>query len=460
MLYDLAINNATLVEPASNIVTVANLGITGTKIGAVTRADIKGRRVIDAGLKVVCPGFVDIHSHVDNYMYGGKLFARQGITTAIGGNCGLSPKSPEQFFEDMAESGFPINQGQMVGHSFTLRDEVGTKDPYTPADEEQTQKMRTLVEDRLAEGALGLSIGLEYSPGSSYEEVKALCRIAALYNKPVSIHGRYDSWRGLESINESLQLARETGASIQIAHLAYMVGMGMMTEALSMIAEARHQGYDIAADCGLYSAFASFIGCAVFDPGSLEKWGCDYSDLYVSTGPFANQQCNKKLFDKLREEEPDTVITAFAGQDHEVYEALAADFVMVSTDGCVGSPEPGTGHPQDSGTFPRFFRMMVRETGKLSLLEAVKKCTLMPAQRLNLSQKGHLRPGADADIVIFNLKKITDNSTYPGMGKPDAPPTGIDYVIVNGTPVVDEGRYLDDCKPGKAVTLPNKIWEL
>ena len=460
MQFDLVINNATLVEPSSDLLTLANIGIKDEKVAVVTRGELEGQKVIDADLKVVCPGFIDIHSHVDNYQYGGMLYAMQGITTTVGGNCGLSPVGPKQFFQEMSETGFPINQGQLVGHSFSMRTEAGLTDVYAPASADQIEAMTRRLEKGLEEGALGLSLGLEYAPGSSFEEIRELSKIAALYNKPVAIHTRYDSWRGLEAIHEVIRLGRETGASIQVAHLAYMVGMGMMTEALNMIADARREGLDITADSGLYSAFATFIGSAVFDPGCLEKWGIDYSDFYVSTGPFAGRQCDQPLFEKLRQDEPDTVIVAFAGRDSEVLEALSAYFVMVSTDGCVGSPEPGSGHPQDSGTYPRFFRLMVRETGILTLLQAVKKCTLLPAQRLGLTDKGHLRPGADADLVIFDLKEIRDNSDYPGLGKPDAPPSGIDYVIVNGAPVVEKGVFVQDSKPGKPVTLPNKIWEL
>ncbi len=460
MQFDLVINDGTVVEPASETVTVANVGIKDGKIGAITRGNLEGKQIIDAGGQIVSPGFVDIHSHVDNYAYGGRCYALQGITTTIGGNCGLSPVAPADFFCRMKKQGFPINQGQLVGHSFTLRNEVGVKDNYTPADQKQVSQMADLAEERLAQGGLGISFGLEYAPGSSYRELLALCRVAARYGKPVAIHTRSDSWEGLKAIQEALQLARETGAALQIAHLVYMVGMGMMTEALHLIEEARRQGLDVTADSGLYSAFATFIGSAVFDPGCLEKWGRDYSDLYISTGPHAHEQCTEELFTRLRQEEPDTVVVAFVGQESEVAEALLKPFVMVSTDGCVGSPRPGTGHPQDSGTFPRFFRLLVRESGLLTLLQAVSKCTWQPAQRMGLKHKGTLKIGSDADVVVFDLNKIQDNSNYPGLGQPDTPPSGISHVIVNGVPVVEAGRFKEGVMPGLPVTLPNRLWTL
>lgn len=460
MVFDLVINNGTVVEPSQGIVTVANVGIQDGKIVTVTRAPLKGKKVIEAGLQVVCPGFVDIHCHVDNYLYGGRCYALQGVTTAVGGNCGISPIPPNEFFKKMVEQGFPIHQGQLIGHSFSMREEVGATDNYQPASKQQIARMVELAEQRLSQGGLGISFGLEYAPGSSYQEIAALCRVAARYGKLVAVHTRTDSWQGLAAIQEVIRFARDTGAAVQISHLAYQASMGMMTEALCLIEEALKEGLDITVDSGLYSAFATFIGSAVFDPGCLEKWGCDYGDIYVPAGSYANKRCDEDLFHRLRREEPDTVVVTFAGRESEVIEAFTRPFVMVSSDGCIGSPEPGTGHPQDSGTYPKFFRLLVRETGTLTLLDAVNRCTFLPAQRLGLKQKGTLMPGADADVVIFDLNRIKDNSDYPGLGQPDAPPEGISYVLVNGVPVVEDGCFQEGVNPGQPVTLPNEYWRL
>ncbi|HHX86879.1 MAG TPA: hypothetical protein GX693_01720 [Firmicutes bacterium] len=178
MDFDLVINNGTVIEPSQGIVTVANVGIKDGKIGAVTRATLTAKKIIDAGLQVVCPGFVDIHCHVDNYPYAGRCFVLQGVTTAIGGNCGISPIPPDDFFRQMMEQSFPIHQGQLVGHSFTMREEVGATNNYKPASEQQIARMVELAEQRLSQGGLGISFGLEYAPGSSYQEIIALFRAA------------------------------------------------------------------------------------------------------------------------------------------------------------------------------------------------------------------------------------------------------------------------------------------
>lgn len=450
MNYDLVIKNGRVIDPSEGIDTITTLCVSEGKIATLTDEAI-GAIEIEASGKIVCPGFVDIHSHVDNHLYSGQCYVLQGITTAIGGNCGLSPQPTAAFFEQMRREGFPINQGQLVGHSFTLREETALTNNNLPATDKQIEKMTELAEERLNQGALGISFGLEYAPGSSYREVLALCHLAARYKRPAAIHIRHDCWEGIKAIREAADLVRDSGVSLQISHLVYMVGMGMMKEALQEIELALQEGLSITADSGLYSAFATFIGSAVFDPGCLEKWQCSYDNLYIATGPFAHQQCNAELFTRLRREEPNTVIVAFVGKDDEVIEALRKPYVFVTTDGAVGSPEPGNGHPQDSGTFPKFFRLMVRETGILTFSEAIAKCTNLPAQKMNLKGKGSLKPGSDADVVVFDPEIITDTSDYPGLGQPDSPPLGLEHVLVNGTPVVKNGLLLQDSRPGKAV---------
>jgi N-acyl-D-amino-acid deacylase len=450
MRYDLVIKNGRVIDPAEDFDAQTTIAISNGKI-ATLNDSAGGNLEIDASGKIVCPGFVDIHSHVDNHLYSGQCCALQGITTTIGGNCGLSPQPPAVFFEQMQREGFPINQGQLVGHSFTLREETAITDLNLPATENQIERMVELAEERLSQGALGISFGLEYAPGSSYSEVLALCHLAARYSRPVAIHTRHDSWEGIRAIREAADLVRDSGVSLQISHLVYMVGMGMMKEALQEIELALNEGLNIAVDSGLYSAFATFIGSAVFSPGCLDKWQCDYDSLYIATGPYAHRQCTAELFTRLRRDEPDTVIVAFVGKEAEVVEALCKPYVFVSTDGAVGSPEPGSGHPQDSGTFPRFLRLMVRETGLLSFPDAIAKCTSQPARKMGLVSKGTLRPGSDADLVVFDPEIITDTSDYPGLGEPDSPPLGIEHVIVNGTPVVKNGQLIKDAHPGKAV---------
>lgn len=455
--FDLVIKNGTLVDPERNQMTVGHIGINDGKIAAITRDDIHGKKEIDAGLNIVTPGFIDIHAHIDGYLYSAQCAVLQGITTSVGGNCGFGVFNLEHFFAELGSRKFPLNQAMMIGHT-TLRQEVGATDPYKAASKEQVKKMMALLEAAFAQGAIGLSFGLEYSPGASIEEVLALSHIAAKNDKLVAVHTRTDSWAGIGAVKEVVRIAELTGARVQVSHLVYQVGMGMMTEALEVLNDAVEKGLDIGADSGMYHAFGTFIGSAVYNEGCLEKWGCDFNHLFVATGKYAGQRCTREIYDELRANYKDDVVVAFACKEAEVYEALLPEYVMVSTDGAVGSPTPGTGHPQDVGTYPRFFQKMVREQGALSLLEAVKKCTLLPANRLGLYTKGRLKTGCDADIVIFNLNTISDRANYPGIGQPDLTPEGIDYVVVNGEVVVENEKLQDSILPGKPIRDELKRW--
>ena len=410
MKYDYVIKNGTIIDSKNKRSTVANIGISDGKISVITRENIDGENILNATGKIVCPGIIDIHTHVEGNEDCARLMNAMGVTTVYNGNCGMSPENLKEFLDKQDKQGFLINQ---------------------------IEKMKELAEEAFNMGVFGLSFGLEYVPGSSKEEVTELSKVAAKYGKLISIHTRSDCYEGLTTLREAIDITRITGASLNISHLTYQFGMGMATEALNIIEDALREGLDISVDSGLYSGFATEIGSAVFDEGCIDKWNCDYSSLIAGTGKYRGLRLSKEIYEELRSNYPKETGIGMVVREDEVYEILEKPYVMVCTDAGTLYEKGVPGHPQDAGTYPKFFKNMVKEQNRISLIDAINKCTYMPAQRLGLKNKGIIEIGADADILIFNLNTIEDKADYPCFGSTDTPPEGIEYVFVNGVMTVN-----------------------
>ena len=451
--FDCVIVNGILIDPENLTRRKGNIGITAGKISIVTDKEIHGSQEIDATDRIVCPGFIDIHGHVDQDAYCAELSLRQGITTTVGGNCGLSPLNMDAFFAFQEKNGFLINQAEMFGHSISLRQLVGIDDPLQPATKKQILLMEDLVEKAFCDGACGLSLGLAYAPGSSNEEVDTLSRLAARYGRVLSIDTRMRTGIDMYSIVEAVNIARKTGARIQISHLVYQYGTGVMNEALAVIDKARSDGLDIRFDSGMYTQWATHIGAVLFDEDSMALNDWSFDDILVVTGKYNGCRLTKEIYQELRTCSPHTAVIVFTGVEEEIYMALTHPFAMPSTD--TGSYDPGEGHPQIAGSFPRYFRYLVGERYELTIMEAVRKATLLPADTLGFHKKGRLRAGMDADIVVFDIKNIIDKADF---GLPDAKPEGIDYVLINGEMVLDKGKLVNS-KAGTAVRCTKPVYD-
>ena len=455
MKYDVVIKNGTIIDPKRKKSTIANLGISNGKITTITREDIEGDTELDVIGKIVCPGIIDIHAHVEGNSDCAKVMAAMGVTTVYNGNCGMSPENMKEFYEKYDH--FLINQVEQIGHT-TLRAQVGVIDRYRPSNDQEIEKMKGFLEEAFTLGVSGLSFGLEYVPGSSVKEVLALAKVAAKYGKLVSIHTRSDCYGGLSTLREAIDITRKTGAVVNISHLTYQFGMGMATEALHMIDEALAEGLDISVDSGLYSGFATAIGSAVFDEGCVDKWGCSYNSLIAGTGKYRGQRLTKDMYEELRRDYPDETGIGMVGEEYEVFEILDKPYVMVCTDAGTLYDNGIPGHPQDAGTYPKFFRTMVREQHRITLIEAISRCTYMPAKRLGLNNKGTIEIGADADILIFDAKIIEDKADYPCFGSTETRPEGIEYVFVNGVMTV-KGKEILDVNAGKVIRDQCNLWK-
>jgi N-acyl-D-aspartate/D-glutamate deacylase len=449
-MLDVAIHRAVVIDTENDTEKQINVGIKAGKIVALTTEALAAESIIDAKNLIVSPGFIDVHGHVDGYEYSGELSACQGITTTVGGNCGLSPVDIEKFFARQTSDGFAINQAELIGHSFSLRQAVGIHDPYRKATTQELVAMEKLARRALEAGACGVSFGLDYSPGASSAEITALAKVCAEFNRVMPIHTRLFTQNDLYSLYEVLSIAKRTEVKLLLSHFVYQYGTGIMQEALHIVDQAIQNGVKVKIDSGMYTDWTTFIGTATFDEQTITDNEMRFSDMVVATGRYTGTRLDRELYLNMREKYPNDSVICFMGNKSEVYIALQKSYAMPSTD--TGTYKKGEGHPQIAGSFSKYFKEMVRERGDLSLVEAVKKATLLPAQTFGFVNKGAIKIGNDADLTIFDFSKLADRADFPDRGKPDEKPQGIEYVFVNGISVVEQGKFTGK-KAGKVIKL-------
>lgn len=450
-MFDMVINNGILTDPV-NGQQKGNIGIKAGKIASISLEKLNGKREIDAAGKVVSPGFIDIHMHTEppskkNSYEVLDYMALMGVTTAIGGNCGIGEGDVTPCAKVLQETGVPINFASFIGHA-GLRVMVGCHDHYQPVSDEKIALMGEILKKGLEQGALGLSFGLEYVPGTSFKEMLYLSEIvASIPGRLVSAHYRYDAERALEALAEMVIIARETKVRFQVSHIGSCSALdSRMAESLRMLESAHNAGIDIMADVYPYAAFCTTVGSAVFDAGCFERWGVGCDAILPMEGKYRGERCTEETFAYLRESEPEGLVVAFVMNEDEVMEAMAHPLVMVASDGHI---REGQGHPRGAGTFPRLLGRYVREKGCLDLLTAIQKITLLPARQLGLDhKKGRILEGYDADITIFDAETIIDQSTFP---EPAKVPLGIENVLVGGIEVAAHGQLTGN-KPGLYLT--------
>ena len=438
------IKNGLLVDPAHQIYSKQNLLLKDGKVAAVTLETPAADRIIDAAGKVVCPGFIDLHMHEDpvedGHIYNDEynaIFAcmlRQGVTSVLGGNCGLNVYDPGDYLDLVDAQGTCVNVAMMAGAQY-FREQAGAMDHYTAAAPAQREQMAAGVAKALDRGCMGVSFGLEYIPGTDQEEMLAVAAPCGERGKLISAHIRADGEAVYEAGIEIMELGKAMNAPVQISHIASMASFGQMDHFLELVDLYRANGLDVLGDCYPYDAFSTYIGASVFDNQWIERNGCGYDVLEITRGQFQGQRCTKEIFDLLRREDPDCLIVCHSIQPGMMETALAHPAVILASDGLL---DHGQGHPRAAGAFPRFLATFVR-SGKMSLYDAINKMTAMPAKRMHLTQKGHLGIGADADVVIFDLSAVEDKATFT---EPVIPPVGIEYVLIGGEIAMQNGRIL------------------
>ena len=527
--FDVIIKNGLIVDGEKDKPYKTDLGIVGDRVEELGNLSSAGAKsVIDAEGKVVSPGFIDIHTHSDTPLLinpKAESKIRQGVTTELGGNCGgcpfprkesLSPYEKmlkeaadvdfnwtdlEGYHAEMEKKGIAVNHATLAGQG-TIRNYVIGETRRKPTAQE-IDAMKKLTAEAMAQGAFGLSTGLEYTPDrfSSTEEIIELCRVAAQAGGFYATHIRSEDTQVMEAIAEAIHIAEDAELPLHISHLKVSgrANYYKIPFVFDLIEGAKERGLDVTADRYPYLAFSTNLNIMFpvwalaggplkfaerlkdkdlrqkMKEETLEKVEGNNSWENLLIINVTNNQ-NKHLMGKYIQEAADEKkqdpyefscdlliseggslsIIGFGMSEENTVLVLKHPLVMLCSDGTALAPygplDRGIPHPRNYGAFPRFLRVYVREKKHLSLPEAIKKMTSMPAARMGLKKRGVIKKGNYADIVIFDSQKIADTATYI---KPKQYPVGIDYVIVNGKVVVDHGEHTGEL-PGKILHGPGR----
>jgi N-acyl-D-aspartate/D-glutamate deacylase len=455
--YDLVIANGRVMDPESGLDAVRNVGITAGKIRAVSVEPLKGTTVLDAKGLVVAPGFIDLHEHGQeprNYQFQ----AHDGVTTSLELEVGTDDVDA---WYAQREGKTLINFGVSVGHipvRMKVMHDPGNFLPtgdaaHREATPQELEEIKTQIHHGLERGALAVGMGINYTAAASHDEIVELFRIAAAGKASVHVHLRHAGLKepttGLVGIEEVIAAAAATGAPLHVVHITSM-GLANTPQLIAMVRGAQNRGLDVTTECYPYTAGSTNLDSAIFDPGWQERQGITYKDIQWSK---TGERLTAETFEKYRKE--GGLVVIFSIPEAAVRTAIADPIVMIASDGV-----PVTGpkvHPRGQGTFSRVLGHYVREEKTLDLMTALRKMTLMPAQRLQkrapmFNDKGRIREGADADITVFDPQRIIDKATFDDPLQYSA---GIQFVLVNGVPVLSNGELVEGAFPGRPARAPN-----
>lgn len=440
----LVINGGYLIDPTNRISSKLNIAIQNGKIVEISKEELQGDTIIDAKGLIVSPGFIDCHIHEDSYNEEKDRFdisifecmLNMGVTTAIGGNCGIGPYDIPGYIEAVERLGIPINLGMLVPHDI-LRKIEGINNKYKSVSLEEIKKMRAKAVEYLDMGLLGISFGIRYIPGLEKNELIEVSSACQKDNKLIAAHIRDDASNVIPATQEFINIGRELKVPIEISHIGSMASYGQMNEFLSLVDSERSRGLDIGMDCYPYNAFSTKIGETTYDDGFLERYNISYNSIEIAEGKYQGKRCTDRIFKRLRQQAPETITIGHVMREEEVDKAISHPDVIVASDGLMNNFQ---GHPRAAGTFPRLISEYVKNKKILTLYQAIEKITYLPAKKFGIN-KGTLGINADADIVIFDFNEIKDNATFqePALG-----PSGIKYVIIDGKVALENGKIIRD----------------
>ncbi len=468
--YDIVIEGARAIDPETGLDAVRNIGIAGQRIGAVSTQPLRGKKSIDARGLVASPGFIDLHSHAYGYETA-TYQAMDGVTTRLELEIGVYPV--KAWYTKKAGHEL-INYGASVNHlrvRLALQHGGDARDPKIPGESfddmyvtanineyvdqpipaEAYSRFVPMLDAGLEDGGIGIGSGTQYAPGITRPEMLDLTRLAAQRRMCVFTHIRYGSLvepgSTLEAVQEQIANAAITGACVHIVHINSMA-MSSTPQMIQLFHAARDHGIDVSTEVYPWDASSDAIRSHFFDPGWEQRWGVSVGDLQSTV---TGKRLTMEEFQKLRTGTDNDGVLMHMNTEETLTKALQDSLVIVVSDS--SDMADRYSHPRSAGSFARVLGHYVRESGALTLPQAIRKMTLMPAQRLEqfvpaMKKKGRLQVDADADLVLFDPQEVAERARYLQAKEYSK---GILYVMVNGQLVVQKGELVRDVFPGQPV---------
>ncbi len=497
-VYDLLITNARIVDGSGNPWFRADVAVREGRIVRIGRVapDTAGK-VMDAHGQILAPGFIDVHTHVESIysLPAAENFIRMGVTSLVTGNCGSSTTEVGEFLGRIKDKPLTVNLATLIAHGSVRRKVMGLGDREPTPDE--LKQMEAVVEQGMKDGAVGLSTGLIYVPGTyaKTDEIVALARVAARYGGLYATHMRNEGDKVADAIRESIQIGEQAGLPVEISHFKIsnkkLWGQTPMT--LGLVRDARARGLVVTVDQYAYTASSTSLDSrlptwlraggldeakkrladkatrekAINDTkDALKRSGFkDYSFAVVASYDPDKSFNGKSIAEITRMVRKKSDVTSQIEQMLEMYEAGGAGmiyhgmdegdvkrimeepFTMIASDSGVRQVDESVPHPRGYGNNARVLGRYVRELKLIALEDAIRKMTSLPAQTFGFRDRGLIREGFAADFVIFDENTIADQATFDN---PHQFPAGISYVIVNGETVLENGQ-MTTARPGVAL---------